>query len=216
MPVPAAASQRRDMTTSELAVPTKCLHCKEKLETPIVCTGCHTLYPMPASMDYFELFQIPRRYRIDLADVERKFLAITRNIHPDYFGGSSEDMRSLSVSLSAELNEALRVLKDPVLRAAYLLEEAGGPNAATDRTVPQAVLTNVMMLREEVEEAAGDPETTATVRRKAERKHRQIMEDIADIADRLSEASADEKTRLRHLLNSVRYYDNLLAELPGD
>jgi molecular chaperone HscB len=204
------------MTTSELAVPTKCLHCKGKLETPIVCTGCHTLYPMPASMDYFELFQIPRRYRIDLADVERKFLAITRNIHPDYFGGSSEDMRSLSVSLSAELNEALRVLKDPVLRAGYLLEEAGGPSAATDRTVPQAVLTNVMTLREEVEEAAGDPETAAMVRRKAERKHRQILDDIADIADRLSEASTDQKTRLRHLLNSVRYYDNLLAELPED
>ena len=204
------------MTTPELALPTKCLHCKGKLDTPIVCTGCHTLYPMPVSMDYFELFQIPRRYRIDLADVERKFLAISRNIHPDYFGGSSDDMRRLSVNLSAELNEALRVLKDPVLRAGYLLEEAGGPSAATDRTVPQAVLTNVMMLREEVEEATADPETVTMVRRKAERKRRQMLDDIADLADRLDKASTDEKTRLRHLLNSVRYYDNLLAELPGD
>jgi molecular chaperone HscB len=204
------------MTTSELVLPTKCLHCKGKLDTPIVCTGCHTLYPMPVSMDYFELFQIPRRYRIDLADVERKFLAISRNIHPDYFGGSSDDMRKLSVNLSAELNEALRVLKDPVLRAGYLLEEAGGPSAAADRTVPQAVLTNVMMLREEVEEAAADPETATMVRGKAERKRRQMLDDIADLADRVDKASTNEKTRLRHLLNSVRYYDNLLAELPGD
>ena len=202
------------MTATRQTVPSKCLSCKAELETPIVCTGCHRLYPVPEPLDYFELFRQPRRYRIDLADLEKRFLAITRNIHPDFFTGESADMRQLAVQLSAELNEGYRVLKDPVLRAGYLLEEFGGSSAAEDRSVPPTVLSEVMMLREELEEAGEDQAAVASVRDRVVARRSEMLARIADLADDLGSAGDEEKSRLRSLINSIKYYDSLLTELP--
>ena len=204
------------MVPSSQTVPSKCLQCNSELKCPIVCAGCHTLYPLPETVDYFDLFRLPRRYRIDVEELEGKFLSISRNIHPDYFGGESEEMRRLAVRLSAELNEAVRVLKDPVLRAGYLLEQAGGRSAAADRSVPQSVLAEVMMFREQVEEADGNETVIGPVRRQVEQRRRQTLEQIADVADHLDAAGEDDRGRLRQLINSVKYYDRLLAELPVD
>lgn len=202
------------MTTPRQTVPSKCLACHADLETPIVCAGCQTLYPVPQSVDYFDLFRLPRRYRIDVEELEKKFLAISRNIHPDFFGSQSQEMRELSVRLSAELNEALRVLKDPVLRAGYLLENAGGRSAAQDRSVPQAVLTEVVTLQEEIEDAAGDGAALARIRERVTARRGRILERIAELADDLADRSEKDKTELRQAINSVKYYDNLLGELP--
>ena len=202
------------MVPSSQTVPSKCLQCDSPLKCPIVCTGCHTLYPLPETVDYFDLFRLPRRYRIDVEELEGKFLSISRNIHPDYFGGESEEMRRLAVRLSAELNEAVRVLKDPVLRAGYLLEQAGGRSAAADRSVPQSVLAEVMMFREQVEEADGNETVIGPVRRQVEQRRRQTLEQIADVADHLDAVGEDDRGKLRQLINSVKYYDKLLAELP--
>ena len=202
------------MATTDQIVPSKCLSCSAELESPIVCTGCHKLYPVPEPLDYFELFRLPRRYRIDLDELENKFLAIARNVHPDFFTGESTDMRQLAIRLSAELNEGYRVLKDPVLRAGYLLEQSGGRAAAEDRSVPPTVLSEVMTLREEVEEAGGDPAGVASVRDRAVARRSELLARIADLADDLSRASDQDKGGLRSSINSIKYYDSLLAELP--
>ncbi|HUU85133.1 MAG TPA: Fe-S protein assembly co-chaperone HscB [Phycisphaerae bacterium] len=202
------------MASTDQTVPSKCLSCSAELESPIVCTGCHKLYPVPEPLDYFELFRLPHRYRIDLGDLEHRFLAITRNVHPDFFTGHSEDMCRLAVRLSAELNEAYRVLKDPVLRAGYLLEQSGGRSASEDHSVPPSVLSEVMMLREELEAAEGDQTAAASVRRRVVARRGEILTRIAELADDLANAGDEDKTTLRSLLNSVKYYENLLAELP--
>ena len=203
------------MVPPSQTVPSKCLQCNSPLKCPIVCTGCHPWYPLPETGDYFDLFGLSRRYRIDVEELESKFLSISRNIHPDFFGGESEEMRRLSVRLAAELNEALRVLKDPVLRAGYLLEQAGGSSAAADRSVPQSVLTEVMMFREEVEDTEGDQAAVAAVRQRVEQQRRETLEQIADIAEHLGMATEDGRSGLRSLINSIKYYDKLLTELPS-
>jgi hypothetical protein len=109
----------------------------------------------------------------------------------------------------------LRVLKDPVLRAGYLLEQAGGSSAAADRSVPQSVLTEVMMFREEVEDAEGDQAAVAAVRQRVEQQRRETLEQIADIAEHLGMATEDGRSGLRSLINSIKYYDKLLTELPS-
>lgn len=202
------------MATSQQTVPSKCLSCHADLETPIVCAGCQTLYPVPKSVDYFDLFRLPHKYRIDVEELERRFLAISRNIHPDFFGGQSQEMRELAVRLSAEMNEALRVLRDPVLRASYLLENAGGKSAAEDRSVPQTVLTEALMLREEIEDAEGEDAVLVRTRQRVTARRDQLLEKIGELADDLPGRGDEDKTALRQLINSMKYYDNLLEDLP--
>ena len=140
------------MSDRACSVPQKCLACDAELRSPIVCQDCHKLYPIPKSVDYFELLGLDHRYDIDLSRLDDRFLSVSRHIHPDYFTNAGEEMGHLSTRLSAEINEALKVLKDPVLRAGYMLELSGGPSASDDRSVPPEILSESVMLREEIEQ----------------------------------------------------------------
>jgi molecular chaperone HscB len=161
---------------------------------------------------------VERCYRLDEDRLTSAFRAITRNIHPDRFGGEPEQVCALSTRLSAELNQAYGVLKDPVQRADYMLEQAGGPSAAQVREVPGDLLAEVMMLREEVEEAhaAGDSAAIDRLRLMIANRRTTALADIADHADHLDTANDDAKVECRKLINSINYFDNLLAELAAD
>ena len=36
--------------------------------------------------DYFELLGLPRRFAVDLAELERRYLELSREVHPDRAG----------------------------------------------------------------------------------------------------------------------------------
>jgi len=196
-------------------IPAKCLNCQAALTSPLVCDGCHSLNPPPPGIDYFTLLGLPRTYLIDEKKLHCSFLAIARGIHPDRFVGASDQDRSLATRLSAELNQACDVLSDPVRRADYLLELAGGPSAAEVREVPDGFLAEVMTLREEIDQAktAGNNDALLGHRESITDRGEQTLRQIADLAE--SSADLDEPNRkdLRRLLNSMKYYDNLLLEL---
>lgn len=193
-------------------VPAKCLCCDAELKTPVVCDKCHTLHPVPAALDHFGLFGLARGYDLDAAELERRFIALSREIHPDFMGSKSAGEQALAVGLSADVNQAHRVLKDPVLRAEYLLELAGGDSAAKDKSLPEGFLADILMMREEVEEAlaANDAAALDEHRRRASREREQACERVAALARNLSAAGPDEKRELRRSLNSIKYYDNVL------
>lgn len=203
------------MSKQRDTVPEKCLNCSAELTTPVVCSGCHTLYPLPQSVDYFGLLGLPRAFDLEEKALEARFLSVSRHIHPDYFGSASGEMQQLAVRLSAELNQAVKVLRQPVLRAGYLLELCGGPGPAADRTVPADILAETMMLREEIEEAqaSGDADALRDARATVDARRAALVERIAGLARRLPNASAEDKTALRHTLNAVKYYDNMLELL---
>jgi molecular chaperone HscB len=124
----------------------------------------------------------------------------------------------MATRLSAEVNQAVDVLKDPVRRANYMLELAGGPSAAEVHDVPGDLLMEVMTLREQIEEAQAqsDAEALDRIRTTVTAKHTDAMSQIAARVDHLATSDTDAKQEVRRLLNSIRYFDNLLAELVSD
>jgi len=183
------------------------------MDSPVFCESCSTLYPVDTSEDHFRLFGLPRRYRLDPDDLHRRFLSISRNIHPDFFGGQPAEMRNLSLRLSAQVNEAYRTLRDPLLRAEYMLESAGGKSSAADKSVPDNLLADVMLLREEIEDAGarGDGQALAALRRRIESRRQEIEAKVAALCEQLDEPSDQVRADLRRQLNAWRYLDNLLG-----
>jgi molecular chaperone HscB len=206
------------MNDTSPTVPIKCLNCEKELGSPIVCTGCKTLFPPPRSADFFDLLGLPHQYTIDETQLNAAFRALTRNIHPDRFTDQPGEMRSLSTQLSAEINQAYVILKDPVQRAAYMLESAGGPSAAELREVPGNLLAEIMMIREQVEAAqsAGDEQMMSDVRSSVDARRAVFLSQIAGRAEQLSSCTDAEKTELRRWLNAIKYLDSLLDELAAD
>ncbi len=78
-----------------------------------------------AAPDYFEFLGLPRRLDLDAADLQRRFYALSRELHPDRFSRASAEERERALSASAVLNDAYRTLRDPIARAGYVLGGTG-------------------------------------------------------------------------------------------
>ena len=77
------------------------------------------------SDDFFVLFDLPVSFDVDLGALAERYREAQRAVHPDKFANASEAERRLSVQMAARVNEAHRVLKDPLARGRYLLELRG-------------------------------------------------------------------------------------------
>ena len=106
------------------------------------------------AQDHFSLFGLPSAYVLDAVALERSYREIQARIHPDKFVNSGEAEKRASMQWTTRVNEAYRTLKDPVLRAKYLLEQAGHDvGFETNTAMPPAFLMRQLELRESLEEA---------------------------------------------------------------
>lgn len=201
--------------SDKTAVPAKCGACEALQQTPFACDDCHELLAHVQGANYFELFGLPQTYELDLDLLEEKYLAISRNIHPDKYATAGEEMQAFALRASASVNSAYDVLRDPLHRAEYLLECMGGKSSTQDKRVPQDLLAEVMLLREELEtaKAEGDRAGIEAVKTKATEKKTTAERRIAEICKALPTATEEVKDKLRLQLNAMKYFNSLLAKV---
>ena len=65
----------------------------------------------------FALFDLPVTFQVDSALLNERYLALQKSLHPDNFSAASAQEQRLAIQKSAEINDALRILKDPIARA---------------------------------------------------------------------------------------------------
>jgi len=105
--------------------------------------------------NHFELFGLKVRFALDQAALDSAYREIQARVHPDRFAAAGETERRLSIQWATRVNEAYRVLRQPLERAAYMLQLAGiDPKFETDTAMPQEFLLRQMELREALEEAS--------------------------------------------------------------
>ena len=99
--------------------------------------------------DHFERLGLPRRFAIDLAELERAYLAHSRQSHPDYQSGSADPASVQAVA--AEVNDARATLRDPLRRTEHLLTLLNAPPAGSTPAAPD-FLMELMESRERLEQ----------------------------------------------------------------
>jgi len=196
----------------------RCPRCSASLTTPIACFACRTPLSPPSGTDFFDWLGAPRRFDLDETALREAFRAIACCIHPDRFAKGSPEALELATRLSADLNHAYQVLSDPVARAEFLLESSGGPRAAELRDVSGDLLADVMMLREEMADARTTGELDAIERHRAAiaARRESAMGTIEKLARRLPDGDDAQKQDLRRVLNSMKYFDNLLRDFAAE
>ncbi len=65
----------------------------------------------------FALFDLPVAFQVDSALLNERYLTLQKSLHPDNFSAASAQEQRLAIQKSAEINDALRILKDPITRA---------------------------------------------------------------------------------------------------
>ena len=73
------------------------------------------------TQNYFELFNLPEKFQIDLEMLQENYRAMQKEIHPDRFATSSENEKVQSMIKSTQANDGYQTLKSPIKRAKYIL-----------------------------------------------------------------------------------------------
>jgi molecular chaperone HscB len=104
--------------------------------------------------DPFETLGVEPRFDIDLDKLAERHRDLSRALHPDRYAGAPAAERRLALGRAIEVNDAHRVLKDPVRRAEALLRRAGVPIGETAEPKPsQTLLMEMMDQREALADA---------------------------------------------------------------
>jgi molecular chaperone HscB len=197
------------------------------------CPQCTKILSVGRHGDFFSFFGLPRRLKVETADLEQRFRSLSRQFHPDYFYNAEPAERRASLERSSYLNDAYRTLRQPISRIEYLLQLEGlaarGPEEAA-KQVPPALLEEVFALNEELDEvrdlrAGGAPAEDWKARLERAREpieakrveHEQQLESLSAQWDALLDAPADGAQRravlvaLRDRVLERNYINNLLA-----
>lgn len=168
----------------------------------LFCSTCRVVQP-PRAIDHFIRLGLPRGFGIDLRDLDRRYFALQRQLHPDRFATRSPRERAISQSQAVSLNEAYEALKLPLARAEYLLRLVG---LATldDKTIRDPELLMEQMERRESLDSATHPAEVETCIGAAVADAMSAESDIAGAFAQGDLAAAAKATlRLRYLQKLV-------------
>ncbi|MCL2824997.1 MAG: Fe-S protein assembly co-chaperone HscB [Polyangiaceae bacterium] len=112
-------------------------------------------------MDPFDLLGIEPRFDLDMAMVEIRHRELSRTLHPDRFIGRPPAERRLALDRAIEVNEAWRIIRNPIARAEALLSRLGLPSDEESAAQPAPTFLMQMM---ESREALADARATKDCR----------------------------------------------------
>jgi molecular chaperone HscB len=160
-------------------------------------------------MDPFATLGIARSFDVDLPAVERVHRDLSRALHPDRYVGASASERRQALTKAVEVNEAWRVVRDPIRRAEALFTLAGVPVGEDREPKPGAdLLMEMLELREALAEARASRDVPA-VRGVAEGVQRRQAEVLAALSRGFA---AGEGESLVPSLGELRFLRRLLDE----
>ena len=112
---------------------------------------------MNNSKNFFEIFSLPVAWEVDFEQLDIKFRALQKALHPDRYATKNDFEKRLAVQTAATINQAYQTIKNPLSRAQYLLElENLDDSQETHITSDGQFLMEQMLLREALSEVRGN------------------------------------------------------------
>jgi len=165
------------------------------------------------TQNYFDLFELPLSFDIDLPKLNSHYRELQKILHPDRYASASDQERRLSVQKSTQVNEAFQTLKSAALRARYLLELKGIQfNDEKDTSFDPAFLMEQMELRENlaaVKQAADPSGTLAELLRDIEIRQQQMIKKLQILFATNNEESLQEA---KQAVQKIRFLNRLQQE----
>lgn len=161
--------------------------------------------------DFFQLFNLPAVFEIDNSTLERSFLALQAQVHPDKFTHLSEAERRLSMQWATRVNEGYQTLRNPLNRARYLLLQHGVDTQEESNTaMPVDFLMQQMEWREALEAARQEKNSSALegLEQRMQREVRILQQQLAtDIDDTRDYAAAS------GIVRKLKFLEKLAEEI---
>ena len=175
-------------------------------------------------VSHYRLLSVPERFSVDTKRVELSMKNLQKILHPDKFssaGGQMKREKEYSEEISARVNEAYGKLRDPLLRAKYLLglktgaaydgaeeTETNGDEAREE--VPPELLFLVMEVREAIEDADEDGEELIKLKEENEERMEEAERRVGEALDDEVEFDAE---KARKAIVELTYFEKIRKEI---
>jgi len=166
---------------------------------------------MNLNQNHFELFGLPARFDVDLAQLDTRYRELQREVHPDRFAAAPDAERRVSMQLATRVNEAYQTLKSPLKRAVYILQLRGvDPKLETNTAMPSEFLMEQISWRERIEAGSEEPEALLRLQADLRDESRKIYETLhGQLDERRDDEAASQTARM------LMFYEKLDEEI-GD
>jgi len=157
------------------------------------------------SKNYFEIFNLPVSFELDINQLSAVYRDLQKEVHPDKFVNAGEQQSRLAVQMTSLVNQAFDTLKSPVSRAHYLLEIAGlDIDHEQDTTMDPMFLMEQMELREEIESVRSKPDPLAEI----DRLLKQVKNMLTDVMQSFAASYQSEDYEKAHELSRKMQFLN--------
>ncbi len=164
-------------------------------------------------MTHFDVFGLAPSVDLDLRALEQQVRDLSMRFHPDRVAQGDARERRIALEKTTAVNDAFKVLKDPVKRAFYVLKLKGvdleNESSAAQAKMPMAFLEEVMERREKLEGALRRKDVAAA---KAMALEVSGLKDAA-FATALTALKTDDVNTAAHQLGRVKYFTRFLEEV---
>ncbi|QLB16549.1 Fe-S protein assembly co-chaperone HscB [Mannheimia varigena] len=159
----------------------------------------------------FTLFDLPVQFQLDNAQLSERYLALQKQLHPDNFASRSSAEQLEAVQKSADVNDALNILKDPILRAEAIIEIYTGEAKNLEEKSMRDVDFLMQQLEwheklETIEYRKDETELTAFLKQiKTEQKV--VLQQLE------TELNAEQWQKANALTDKLRYFKKLIIQI---
>ena len=174
-------------------------------------------------MNYFEFYDIPVSFQLDVNALRRQFLQLSKKYHPDFYTLESDEKQAEILELSTINNEAYKMLKDEEKRMKYILELKNLLGEHIKPQLPQTFLMDMMDINERVMDLQFDYDETThqAIEVEISKKEAELKASVQDILDQYDdtkvtseqlEAIRDYYLQNRYLLRLNENMQKLVSE----
>ena len=169
----------------------------------------------------FKVFDLPVNFQLDTQALNERYLALQKSLHPDNFASADVGQQRLAMHKSTEVNDALKTLKDPILRAEAIIALNTGEqqNVEQKSTQDVAFLMQQLQWREQLEELENqkDKQALSVFAKEIKQETRTLLVALADRIEGAQWAQAiqfcDKLRFIRKLSEEIERVEEQLFEL---
>lgn len=167
-------------------------------------------------MEYFDLFDIPVSLKINTTTLAKKYFALQKKYHPDYYSGAGEDVQAEVLEKAAQVNKAFKTFKNPDETIKYVLLQKGLLEEEEKYQLPNDFLMEMLELNEKLAEAAfeGD-ENVATIKESLNSAEAEMYKPVQSIIENYKEGitTREDLLRVKEYYYKKKYLNRLKEQL---
>ena len=156
------------------------------------------------TQNFFETFNLPVLFNIDIDMLNHQYRTLQKTIHPDRFVNATDAEKKQSLQKSTQINDAYQVLKDPIKRASHIISLH---QVLKDNTLPPDFLMQQMEWEEEFE-TINDLEQVQLFSDKIDGERKMLMDLLAmDLDEKKDWESAT------NIIGKLKFITNLFLRI---